>query len=77
MLFKLDKMPKIHYFLANLFTWFLLAGYMILLGAFDPSVILAHSQPVMSVGDGKAGQNLPFGVVGGLCFAAYVRAAKL
>ena len=71
MLLQLDKIPKLHNFLASLFTWLLLAGYMILPGAFTS---IRNSRTLAAGNAGKvvvkAVQNLPLRVVGGLCFAA-------
>jgi hypothetical protein len=71
MLLQLDKIPKLHNFLASLFTWLLLAGYMILPGAFTS---IRNSRTLAAGNAGKvvvkAAQNLPLRVVGGFCFAA-------
>ena len=73
MLLQLDKIPELHNILAGIFTWLLLAGYIVLPGAFTS---LSNSK-VLADGAGKAGkmvvkavQNLPLLGVGIYCCAA-------
>jgi hypothetical protein len=70
MLLDLDNISTIYNLLANLFTWLLLAGYMVLPGAFTS---IGNSR-VLSDNAGKAGkvvvkaaQNLPLLWVAGIC----------
>jgi hypothetical protein len=70
MLLDLDKISTIYNLLASVFTWLLLAGYMILPGAFT-SIRNSHA---LSDGAGKArkvvvkaAQNIPILWVGGVC----------
>lgn len=70
MLLDLDNISTIYNLLASLFTWLLLAGYMVLPGAFTS----IRNSRVLSDNAGKAGrvvvkaaQNLPLLWVGGIC----------
>jgi hypothetical protein len=70
MLLDLDNIPTIYNLLASLFSWLLLAGYMVLPGAFTS----IRSSRVLSENAGKAGkvvvkaaQTLPLLWVAGCC----------
>jgi len=71
MLLRLDKIPTLHNILAGAFTWLLLAGFVVIPGAFTSIV----NSRVLQTGAGKAGktvvrtaQNLPLlGVAAASC----------
>ena len=70
MLLKLDKIPKLHNILASAFTWLLLAGYVVLPGAFTS----VKNSRTLADGAGKAGkvavkamQNPPLLAVAASC----------
>lgn len=70
MLLQLDTIPRLHNILAGVFTWLLLAGYLVLPGTFTS----IRNSRALSDGAGKAGkvvvkaaQNLPLLWVAGFC----------
>ena len=70
MLLELDEISTIYNLLANLFTWLLLAGYMVLPGAFTS----IRNSRTLSDNAGKAGkvvvkaaQNIPLLWIGAFC----------
>jgi hypothetical protein len=72
MLLDLDKIPKLHNILASAFTWLLLAGYVVLPGAFTS----IRSSRTLADGAGKTGkvavkamQNPPLLAVAAVCCA--------
>ncbi|CZT07752.1 uncharacterized protein RCO7_11239 [Rhynchosporium graminicola] len=70
MLLQLDTIPKLHNILAGVFSWLLLAGYLVLPGTFTS----IRNSRTLSEGAGKAGkvvfkaaQNLPLLWLAGFC----------
>ncbi|KAH6704311.1 hypothetical protein BKA61DRAFT_437488, partial [Leptodontidium sp. MPI-SDFR-AT-0119] len=70
MLLHLDEIPRLHYALASLFTWLLLAGYVILPGAFTSirnSRILSEEAGAAGKAVVKAAQTWPVLTVASIC----------
>jgi hypothetical protein len=72
MLLQLDKIPRLHNILVGIFTWLLLAGYLVLPGTFTS----IRNSRALSDGASKVGkvvvkavQNLPLLWVAGFCCA--------
>jgi len=70
MLLHLDKIPRLHNALASLFTWLLLAGYVILPGAFTSirnSRVLSEEAGAAGKAVVKAAQTWPVLTVASIC----------